>query len=269
MIEEWDLTATSQRRIRARRYEVAVLPIGATEAHNLHLPEGTDWRLATYIARESCRRAWERCHGVICLPALPFSSDCNLLDFPLTIHVSQATVDAMVTDVVRSLRHHGIRKVLLLNGHGGNHFMPLVRELQSETDVHVFLCNWWSVGSDRYAEIFDKPDDHAGEMESSAALAVFPELVELEHAASGQAAPYSLEALRRGWVRTSRRFSRLNDHCGVGEPHAATAEKGRRYLDLTSARIADFLVELATAGVDEPFPHVAPGSDEKRRGRVR
>lgn len=257
MIDEWDISATSQRRIKTQHYEVAVLPIGATEAHNLHLPEGTDWRLATYVARESCRLAWEQSRAVICLPALPYSSDCNLMDFPLTIHVSQATVDATVTDIVRSLRHHGIQKVVLLNAHGGNHFIPLIRVLQSDLDVHVFLCNWWTVGSDRYAEIFDKPDDHAGEMETSAALAVFPELVELEHAASGRAAQYRLEALREGWVQTSRRFARLNDHCAVGDPRAASADKGRRYLELTCARIASFLVELAASRAEEPFPHVA------------
>jgi creatinine amidohydrolase len=264
MIEEWDLTSTNQRRIRDRRYEVAVLPIGATEAHNLHLPEGTDWRLATHVSREACRMAWERCTSVICLPALPFSSDCNLLDFPLTIDVSQATVDAVVTDVVRSLRKHGIRKVLLLNGHGGNHFIPLIRVLQSELDVHVFLCNWWTVGSDRYGEIFDKPDDHAGEMETSAVLAVCPELVELEHAGPGSPAPYALEALRRGWVQTSRRFARLNDHCAVGDPRQATAAKGRRYLDLVCSRLADFLVELAVSSAEEPFPHERPAPERQR-----
>lgn len=256
MIDEWDLTATNQRRIRSRHYEVAVLPIGATEAHNLHLPEGTDWRLAAYVARESCRLAWARRPAVICLPALPFSSDCNLLDFPFTIDVSQATVDATVSDVVRSLRHHGIRKIVLVNGHGGNHFIPLIRTLQSRLDVHLFLCNWWTVGADGYAQIFDEPDDHAGEMETSAALAVFPELVELDQAASGRAAPWALEALRKGWVQTSRLFSRLNDHCAVGDPRAATAEKGRRYLELTCSRIASFLVELAEATAEGPFPHV-------------
>jgi creatinine amidohydrolase len=256
MIDEWDLTSTNQRRIRARRYEVAVLPVGATEAHNLHLPEGTDWRLATWVAREACRRAWERSPTVLCLPALPFSSDCNLMDFPLTVDVSQETVNAVVTDVVRSLAHHGIRKVLLLNGHGGNNFMPLVRVLQTELDVHLFLCNWWTVGSDRYAEIFDKPDDHAGEMETSAVMAIAPELVELEHAGSGAAAPYRFEALTKGWVQTSRRFARLNDHCAVGDPRIATPEKGRRYLELTCARLADFLVELAAARVDSAFPHL-------------
>jgi creatinine amidohydrolase len=267
MIEEWDLSSTNQRRILAQHYEVAVLPIGATEAHNLHLPESTDWRIAAHVAREVCRRAWEQGGGVICLPGLPFSGDCNLLDFPLAIHVSQATVDAVISDVARSLRRHGIRKVLLLNGHGGNQFVSLIRSLQHETDVHLFLCNWWSVGSDRYGEIFEKPDDHAGEMETSVALAICPELVELQHARDGHAAPYALEGLRQGWVQTSRRFARLNDHCAVGDPRAATAEKGRRYLEIVCSRIASFLVELAQASTEEPFPNLPAGDRRDQADR--
>ncbi len=258
MIDEWDLTATNLRRIRQRRYEVAVLPIAAVEAHNLHLPEGQDLRHTTYIARRCCAAAWERAPRVICLPPLPYGVDCNLLAFPLTIHVSQAVLDAMVRDIATSLLRHGIRKIVLLNGHGGNEFLPLVRALQSEQPVHLFVCNWWTVGRDRWGEIFEAADDHAGEMETSVALALYPELVELEHAGSGAARPARLEALRKGWVRTSRDFARLNDHAGVGDPSRATAEKGRRYLDLVCERITAFLVELATAEIDAHFPQ-APG----------
>lgn len=254
MIEEWDLTATNLRRIRGRHYEVAVLPVGATEAHNLHLPEGTDVRHTTWVAHESCRKAWEEGAQVICLPTLPFGCDCNLLDFPLTIHVSQATLDAVITDAARSLGHHGIRKLVIVNGHGGNDFVRLVRETQCELDMHIFLCNWWMVGHDRYSDIFDEPDDHAGELETSVALALFPELVELERAGPGEAAPFALTGLQEGWIRTSRRFSNLNDHCAAGKPGKATADKGRAYLDLVCKRLSSFLLELSASEASGRFP---------------
>ncbi len=254
MINEWDLGSTNHRRMRATKYEVAVLPIGSMEPHNWHLPEGMDWRAATHISREASRLAWEKGAKVICLPALPFSSDANLMDFPMTIDVRQATVDAVVTDIVRSLRHHGIRKFLILNAHGGNHFIPVIRVLQADLDVQVFLCNWWTVANDRYAEIFEKPDDHAGELETSVALALFPDEVELQHAGPGTPAPFRFEALRAGWVQTSRRFSRLNDQCAVGDPRAATAAKGRACLELVCGRISQFLAEVAAAPIDDSFP---------------
>jgi creatinine amidohydrolase len=256
MIDEWDLTATNLHRISRRRYEVAVLPIAAIEAHNRHLPEGQDFRHTTHVARTACQAAWPRCESVICLPAIPYGVDCNLMAFPLTIHVSQATLDAMVRDIVGSLRRHGIRKVVIVNGHGGNDFVPLIRQIQTDLDVHVFLCNWWRVGFDKYGEIFEAPDDHAGEMETSIALALYPELVEKDVAGDGAVRPFRFEALRRGWVQTSREFVRMNDHCASGDPSKATADKGRRYLDLACGRIADFLVELAQAEIDEAFPHV-------------
>lgn len=255
MINDWELATTNLRRLREHRYEVAVLPTAATEAHNFHLPEGQDLLHTNAVARRSCEAAWRETQSVICLPPIPFGVDCNLLAFPLSIHVSQATLDAYVRDVIASLRHHGIRKIVLINGHGGNDFAPLVRQVQCDLDVHVFICDWWKVGSDRYSEVFSKPDDHAGELETSVALALFPELVEGEHAASGEAAPFRFEALRRGWVRTSRDFGKVNDHCAVGDPRAATAEKGRRYLDIVCERITRFLVELAKSPIDNRFPH--------------
>ncbi|MFH1746981.1 MAG: creatininase family protein [Planctomycetota bacterium] len=256
MIDEWDLTATNLYRLGRRKYEVAVLPVGAIEAHNRHLPEGQDWRHVTYVARRCCELAWNECESVVCLPAIPYGVDCNLAAFPLSIHVSQATLDALVRDIITSLHGHGIRKIVIVNGHGGNEFTPLIRQIQSDLPVHVFLCNWWTVGRDHYDEIFETPDDHAGEFETSVALELFPELVEPDVAGDGQVRPYRFEALRQGWVKTSRDFARLNDHCGVGDPARASAVKGRRYLDLVCERISGFLVELAGAEIDEHFPQV-------------
>ncbi len=258
MIDEWDLSSTNLHRLSGRRIEVAVLPVGATEAHNRHLPEGQDVRATTHVARRCCAAAWAQEPAVICLPPLPYGVDCNLLGFPLTIHVSQAALDAVVRDILASLEHHGIRKTVILNGHGGNDFTPLVRQVQADRPIHVFVCNWWTVGQDRYAEIFSTPDDHAGEMETSVALALYPELVEPGVAGPGRPRPFRFEALERGWVQTSRDFTRLNDHCGVGDPARASAEKGQRYLDLVCERVTQFLVELARTPLDAQFPHV-PG----------
>lgn len=256
MIEPWDLTATNLGRLDGHHFEVAVLPTGAIEPHNRHLPEGQDFRHTTWVAQESCRRAWDRAPSVICLPTMPFGVDCNLFDFPLAIHISQATLDAVVRDIIMSLRNYGIRKVVLLNGHGGNAFTPLIRQIQCDTDVNVFLVNWWTVGKDKYSEIFTLPDDHAGEMETSVGLELFPDLVELERAGNGLPRPFRFEALNKGWAQTSRRFAKLNDNCAAGDPTHATAEKGRRYLDLVCGRIGDFIVELAQSPIDPLFPQL-------------
>lgn len=255
MIEPWDLASMNLHQLSDRKYEVAVLPTSAIEAHNRHLPEGQDWFHAGHVARTSCKLAWPRCESVICLPGIPYGVDCNLLAFPLTIHVSQQTLDAMVRDVIISLRKHGIRKVVILNGHGGNEFGPLIRQIQADSDVFVFLCNWWLVGQDKYREIFAVPEEHAGEMETSVAMALYPELIQPGVAGDAKVPPFRFEALRQGWVRTSRDFSKLNDHCATADSRAATAAKGRQYLELCCGRIADFLAELANSPIDARFPY--------------
>ncbi|HUU21026.1 MAG TPA: creatininase family protein [Phycisphaerae bacterium] len=259
MIEEWDITATNQGRCRGRAYEVAVLAAGAIEPHNFHLPLGQDYRHASHVARAACQAAWDRCQSVLALPPLPYGVDCNLMAFPMAVHVSQAALDAMVREIIASVRHYGIRKFVLVNGHGGNDFVPLVRQIQQDMDVFVFLVDWWKVGHDRYAEIFTAPDDHAGQFETSVALELYPELVELDKAGDGSVRPFRFEALRKGWARTSRDFARLSDQCAAGDPSGASAERGRAYLDLVIGRIADFLVELAQAPIDKTFPFLPSG----------
>ncbi len=254
MINEWDLTQTNLNRLSKQKLEVAVIPVGAIEPHHRHLPEGQDFLHTTYVAQQSCRLAWQSSQSIICLPTIPYGVDCNLMDFPLAIHVSQATLDALLRDIISSLRHHDIRKIVILNGHGGNDFTPLIRQLQCDLDVHLFVCHWWKVGMDTYNEIFETPDDHAGEFETSVALALYPELVELLNAQPAPARPFRFHALTHGWVQTSRRFKNLNDHCAVGDPSRATANKGNKYLALVCQRIADFLSELAQTPIDELFP---------------
>lgn len=255
MINDWDLTQTNLRRLRERKYEVAVLPTCAIEAHNRHLPEGQDMFQANWVARRSCELAWPECESVIYLPAIPYGVDCNLMDFPLSIHVSQNTLNQMIRDIIVALNHYGIHKLVIVNSHGGNDFTAFVRQVQSDLDVHVFVCNWWTVGKDVYHDIFENAEDHAGEMETSVALNLYPDLVEMEHAGDGAAKPFRFEALNKGWLKTSRNFGKLNDHCAVGDPSKASAEKGQKYLDLVCGRISSFLVELAKTPIDDSFPH--------------
>ncbi|AQT69617.1 Creatinine amidohydrolase [Anaerohalosphaera lusitana] len=253
-INDWDLSTTNLRRLKNVNYEVAVIPVGATEAHNWHLPEGLDFMHAGHVARESCRKAWQNCQNIVCLPPLPYGVDCNQMSFPLAIHLSQSTLDQVMREIITSLKHHGIRKIVIVNGHGGNNFEPFVRQVQSDLDVHVFLCNWWKIGFDKYDEIFTRPDDHGGQMETSVAMALCPELVEIENAGTGHAPPFRFEALNKGWVKTSRDFGKLNDHCGVGNPEGSTPERGRQYLELACDRLSGFLTDLATTPIDDNFP---------------
>ena len=254
MIQDWELMQTNLSRMEKARIEVAVLPIGAIEPHNRHLPYGQDMLHTTEVGRRCVHSAWQATPKVILLPTLPYGVDCNLMDFPLAMHIRQSTLDALVTDLVRTLKHYGIRRIVLLNGHGGNEFKALIRQLQCDENVHLFLINWWQVGKDQYDAIFELPDDHAGELETSVALHLYPQWVEAEKAGNGASRRYRFEALNNGWVQTSRNFGKINNHCAVGNPAKATAEKGEKYLNLVCDRISRFLIELAESPVDDDFP---------------
>lgn len=253
-ISGWDLKRSNLSCLRQHQYEVAVLPVGAVEAHNRHLPEGMDIIHSEYVAQTSCQKAWQECQCIVCLPPIPFGVDPNLMAFPLTVHVSQKTLDAYITEVIQSLRKHGIRKMVIINGHGGNDFKPLVRQIQYDTDMHLFVCDWWKVGFDVFNDLFGKGDDHAGVMETSVAMEICPEFVESEKAGDGRVPSFRFEALRKGWVTTSRDFSKLNDHCAISSNLTPESQKGRQYLTLVCDRISKFLVELAQSEIDDAFP---------------
>lgn len=254
-MKAWRLQELTYARVKGREFEVAVLPIGATEPHNLHLPYGSDAFHGEGLADRCCEAAHELGARVVLLPTIPYGVDSNQLGFPLAIHVGQPVLDAMVTDVLRSLEHHGILKLVLFNAHGGNSFKPLLRELYGKTKVFVCLVDWWKVASDQWADIFEHVGDHADEMETSVNLALNPELVHLEDADPGAVRESRFEAINRGWVEITRPWHLLTTNAGVGDPRPATADKGERVIALVVERVSRFLNELSETAMDEEFPY--------------
>lgn len=246
--------------VRRRIPEVALLPFGATEPHNVHLPYGTDTFIVSEIASRIAAAASEQGASITVLPTLPFGTETNLADFPLAINWYPSTLLAVIRDLVDSLAASGIRKIVLLNGHGGNDFKPVLRELYGRAGTQLFLINWYHVARDVYHEIFVAADDHAGEMETSLGLAIFPEWVARRDngelaADAGECRASQFEAINCGWVAITRPWHLLTTQSGAGNPHLATAEKGRQLLDLLTVRLAPFLVELSRAPITEKFPY--------------
>lgn len=256
----WKLAETNYGTVKQHRYEVAVLPLGATEPHNLHLPYGMDILEGDLVGEKICEAAAERGAKVVLLPTVPYGTQTNQMKFPLAMNLNPSTLAAVIADLVDSLVQHGILKIVLLNSHGGNEVKPVLREMYGRTPAQLFLCNWYQIISDVYDEIFDQRDDHAGEMETSLALAYCPELVARRADGSltadqGEKAQTRLEAVNRGWVSITRPWHLLTTNAGAGNPHAATAEKGRRLMEILVDRLAGFLVELSEAELDERFPY--------------
>jgi creatinine amidohydrolase len=243
--------------VRGQRWQAAVLPFGATEPHNLHMPYGTDTFQVEELGRRACRAAWAAGARVALLPAVPFGVNTNHLQVPggLALSVTPTTLLALVSDLVESLERQGVRKLVLLNGHGGNELKPLTRQLHHRTGVFLCVCDWYRMAGDLYPSIFDHPGEHADEVETSLGLAYFKDLVHPELADDGAAAPSRFEAINKGWVSITRPWHLVSKNTGLGDPAGASAEKGERLMDALVERLGKFLVELARAEMDERFPY--------------
>lgn len=246
MYMETRLTHLTWADVRERHVETVILPWGATEAHNTHLPHATDTWQAEGVAQRAAERAAARGARVVVLPGVPFGVHTQQADLPLTLNVNPSTQSLILADLVASVERAGVRKMLIMNGHGGNGFKPMIRELQALTDVFLCLCNWWTLGN--ADEVFDEPGDHAGELETSVMMHLHPDRVRpLSEAGPGKERVFRLEALRSRKVWAPRQWTSVTDDTGVGNPAAATAQKGQQFVEQVTDELANFLVELDAA----------------------
>src|SRR3954463_1062813 len=246
------LAESNWKTVDATPYDAAVLPWGATEAHNYHLPYATDTIQCDHIAARAAERAWNRGAKVVVLPTVPFGVNTTQLDIKLTINLNPSTQAAILGDIVSALDGQGIHKLVIVNGHGGNDFRQMVRELQPRTNVFLSIVNWWSCVDVK--QFIEESGDHAGEAETAAMMHLVPELVRpLAEAGSGHARPSKLRAVREGWAWAPRRWTQVTADTGIGNPAKATAEKGRRYVDAAVERISSFLIELAALRLDDLY----------------
>ncbi|HYW32688.1 MAG TPA: creatininase family protein [Gemmatimonas sp.] len=231
--------------VRTHAWPVALLPFGATEPHNTHLPYGTDTILGSAVASRVAAACLTRGLRVAALPAIPYGVNTTQLDLPLTINVMPSTQLALLRDVIRSLEPHGTRVLVLLNAHGGNELRALVRELQPSTRMLLAIVNWWQAGD---STVLDEPGDHAGELETAAMLHVAPELVGPRDSwGTGATKRSRFEGVRAGWAWIPRRWTQVSADTGVGDPTLATAEKGALFVASAVQRISALCEQLSFA----------------------
>jgi creatinine amidohydrolase len=255
MNRSYRLQDLSLADLRKKRVEVAVLPMGATEPHNLHLPYGTDCFEAEEISTRACELAAKNGGHVVLLPTIPVGSNRSTLAFPLTLNLDHSTLFAVLRDITESIESCKIRKLVIVNGHGGNYLRHILKDLHGRTRVFLSLINWWEVGAHLRSRLFEKPGEHGDEMETSVMLYLHPELVHMDWAGAGRARKTRLAAVNEGWVKIVRPWHLATIDSGYGDPRRATREKGKKYVDLTVKKIAEYLVELCKAPLSRSFPY--------------
>jgi len=246
------LAETNWKSVKDAQFEVAILPWGATEPHNFHLPYGTDNYETGALAERTAEIAWSQGAKVVVLPTVPFGVNTGQLDLKLAINMNPSTQLAVLTDIASAISSQGVRKLVILNGHGGNDFRQTIRELQPRVKLFICAINWWTAVSG--SSYFDEPGDHAGEMETSIMMALQPDLLlPLSEAGPGKAKKFRVTGLREGWAWTPRHWSKVTSDTGTGNPAASTPAKGEKFLRAVTEKIGGFLVDLAKADPDNMY----------------
>jgi creatinine amidohydrolase len=247
------LAGATWKTIKDLEIELAVLPWGATEAHNLHLPFSTDIVQVEKIAAEAAGKAWGSGAKIIVLPTIPFGVHTGQLDIRLNININPSTQFAILKDITDVLNRHEIFKLLILNGHGGNDFKQMMRELRIYfPKMFICSCNWYQ--SVNTSDFFENPGEHADEMETSIMQFLAPELVlPLSDAGDGSAKKFRINALNENWAWSERKWSKVTRDTGIGNPFKANASKGEKFFKAVVLKISELMTELAKTSIDDMY----------------
>jgi creatinine amidohydrolase len=217
-------------------FTTAIVPIGACESHGDHMPFGTDAMTAHALAL----RVAEDLSRTCVLPALPFGMSGHYRHKPMAVSLSAMTTMAVVADVLRSLHHWGFSRVLILNGHDGNIACAelAAREVKiAHPDMTIAVFDWWTVVAtllpQNTFEVWSGLG-HAGELEASIGLALFPDLMDMTRARG--MVPRVDPFVKEIWL-----FAELTRHGATGAPAKATREKGERVVQAVVGYLARYL----------------------------
>lgn len=235
--------------VRAKEYfkknDVVILPVGSTEQHGPANPLGTDFLIAGRLGEEVAKRV-----EVVCLPVIPFGASSHHRQFWGTIFVSPRTLKKYVKDVCLALKYYGVRKVVVVNGHGGN--LAVLTEMSGELreeGVFVSVFQWWPAAIKLLPDLF-KPEErkHAGAEETSVNLALHPHLVNVaklkdeesrKHIAQVEGLSLPLDTIDE---TTSGAF---------GMQTTVSAEKGKRVFETVVEELARHVEVLKNAKIQD------------------
>ncbi|MBI9070880.1 MAG: creatininase family protein [Melioribacteraceae bacterium] len=247
------LSENNYNIIKDQSFDLAILPWGAIEAHNYHLPYSTDVIESDKIAEAAAKIAYENGSKIIVLPTVPFGVNTGQPDIKLNLNINPSTQSAILNDLIEVLNRQGIYKLHIMNSHGGNDFKQILRELGLKfPKMFLSSSNWYSALDKE--EFFDFNGDHADEMETSLMLYLNPELVlPMDQAGEGIEKKIKIKSLRENWAWTERKWSKITQDTGIGNPKLATKEKGEKYLKAIVEKMAQLFIEIADADLDDLY----------------
>ncbi|MCS7103471.1 MAG: creatininase family protein [Candidatus Korarchaeum sp.] len=209
-----------------RKFDLVLLPVGSIEQHGPANPLGTDMLIAESLAKEASKRA-----GVVTLPVIPVGVSFHHMHFPGTLTVSEHALEEYLMDVMNSLVKWGVKKVLIINGHGGNltALHIVARRSLEELGVRVYIYQWWSSSLEALERLFDTEErGHAAAAETSLNMYLHPEAVRKGRLLDQGVTDASIMSKLIGFDYTAERSS-----SGVfGKQSTASADRGRALFEM-------------------------------------
>jgi creatinine amidohydrolase len=250
----------------ASKERVVVVPVGTLEDHGFHLPLNTD----ALIVETVCRKAVETVPDeALLMPTQVHGYSPHHMDFPGPITIRGTVFLEYMLDIVRSLAHHGFRRVLMVNGHGSNSSWLENAARMSIVEMPSILCatvNWWAIPevAQKVSEMRDSErggTSHACELETSLMLAIRPDLVRMDKTVrdmrpteSKYFPPWDFY-YPSGAVRMMRHWSTLSDSGVMGDPTVASAEKGEAWLNAAVQGLAGIIRDYRKIEITDRVDH--------------
>lgn len=248
LLAEQTTTAAAEALSEA---EVAVLPTGSTEQHGPALPLGTD-----HVAAEAfARTAIDRDDSVV-LPTVPVGVSAHHRQFDGTLSVDAETFERYVRETLASLADHGVRKAIVVNGHGGNGaaLRGAARTLRDDRTAFAPPWNWWESVDALSDELFDEAGGHADAVESSLLWHVREDLIHPDELRAAE------DGASEGWGKSVHGASvgfdtiDFSESGAVGKPTQADPEKGERLFAAAGEELHALIDWLAERPLDACWP---------------
>jgi len=243
---EWRKLRADELREKSRQNAIVLLPVASLEQHGPHLPVEVDSMLGEAVAIRTAAKVTAKGQPILVLPVLWTGLSEHHMSFGGTITLDNATFAAVVEGVVRSVLRHGFRRIVLLNAHGGNEnaLRAITDDLTPKLGVPIVQFTYWYAAAVAIAKLLETQGglQHACEAETSMMLALRPELVETDRIpmAKSNTTPDIGDVVGGGVYRWRSIGSRSGSGV-IGNPEAASAEKGELLLDAISTALADKL----------------------------
>ena len=236
---------------RLKESNIAIVPVGSTEQHGPALPLDNDHYAATQIATMVAEKLWDDVKVVV-TPPIAFGYSPHHMGFKGTITLRESTLSDVIIDVCTSLASHGFKKIVLINGHGGNTTAigNALHSLHENIDSQVFNIDWWTVASDKILEVATRPVYHACDMETSVSMYLGQQVLEnklVDEPGKSPVPGFVDPDLFAPPPKVSMMYSMkdITNSGVVGYATKATKEKGKQIAEVALKRAVKFITELA------------------------